>query len=141
MKDRYKVKIGDETHEVFMSFGLLNEVCTVIGDVENIALMQTDGTLRTAVLNSVLSQRDEVGEISEHFNIMTSNLTTDEALKLLDWVAEHAFDFFLKSLESAKNLSDKHGPRMQTLLSSLTGLADSVGSEQSASSSESAPAS
>lgn len=104
-----------------MSFGLINELAQVVNEVDNVPVIGAQHELRAAVLNSLLSERDEQGEIVRKFNPFTDNVDIDEIEGLIDWTAEHLIDFFLKQFEMAKKLGDKNEKRMKALLPSSAG--------------------
>jgi|GEM_PF-1338766 len=98
--DRIQIKVNGETRDLFMSFGLLNELCALIPDAHAATQIALNADLRDVALITVLSPRDENGVIPEDkvFNVKTMDIPLDEADKLLDWVSEHILYFFLNAL-------------------------------------------
>ena len=52
-----KFEANGEEREVKMTYGLLNELVSMVGDIEEIAKFYVDQNLRNQVLVAVLSQR------------------------------------------------------------------------------------
>lgn len=99
--DRIKIMVNGETRDLFMSFGLLNELCALIPDAHAATQIALNADLRDVALITVLSPRDEHGVIPEDrvFNVKTMDIPLDDADKLLDWVSEHILYFFLSALK------------------------------------------
>jgi hypothetical protein len=115
-KDTIDLTYNGRTKEVFMSFGLLNEISRAVGDVEQIGMISVDPDMRETVLKILLSERDEEGNIVKNFNMITAKITMDEVNRLIEWVADNVFDFFLKALGGAKRLQQKNEPRVLALM-------------------------
>jgi hypothetical protein len=121
LADRLTIEIDGKEQELFMSFGLLDEISRLMPDAENLGLVNLDPELRSQVLIAVLSQRDEAGKIEKEFSAVGSKLSIKTTGEVLDWVTENVLDFFVRALESARKLQDKHGARVRELTSSLPG--------------------
>jgi hypothetical protein len=128
--DTIDITYNGKTREVFMSFGLLNEISRAVGDVEQIGMISVDPDMRETVLDILLSDRDEEGKISKHFNVAAARITMDEVNRLIEWVADNVFDFFLKALGGAKRLQEKNAPRVLELMPKevLASMSSSAGS-------------
>lgn len=123
MSDKLSVQINGKTVKVVMSFGMLNEVAKIVGSVDNIGSLIVDAEMREAVLVTLLSERDEDGEISKPFNAKTADLTIEDYIKIANWVSEHLLSFFLKLLEGANLLQEKVKPQVSNLTYSSDGSA------------------
>jgi len=122
-QDRISINVRGQNREVFMSFGLLNELGKVVGSAEYIPHMSLDPHMREEVLKTLLSTRDENGQITEAWNPFRHGLGPDDTIRLLSWASEHVTDFFMKALETAKAIQDKTMPRLKALMPSSDGMA------------------
>lgn len=133
---KINVDLGDASTEVFMSYGLLNEIVTMVNDIDSVATIGVDHELRNNVLNALLAERDEDGNIVANVNWYKMSLSPEEMNRLIAWVSEHVFDFFLKSFENANSLKEANEERLKKLLSSLDGFSDLASGKPSYGSSE-----
>ena len=83
--------------EVKMTFGLLNILCRMVGDVDVAALMTIDGDLREQMIIQTLSPRDAKGIIISQVSVFEIEASTDEFVILLDWIQEHVLSFFVQT--------------------------------------------
>lgn len=123
MADTFTIKINGKEQDVKMSFGLLNILCQKVGDLDGAATIAVDQALREGVLVELLSSRDSKGKIIEPFDLYSADMDSDDVVELLDWAGSHVLDFFLKGLERAKKLQEKHMPRLKALMPSPAGSA------------------
>jgi hypothetical protein len=123
MSDKLTVTVNDKTKHLVMSFGLLNEIAKLVGDIDNLGNIIIDPHLREAILVALLSDRDAEGVITTKYNTVTADLTIDEFTKIADWVSDVLFTFFIRLLESAKALQEKNQERVFKLTPTSTGLA------------------
>ena len=104
MEDTLSVKLNGEVLSIKMSYGLLNVLTRRIGDLEAVTDIFSDGHLQSDLLVEVFSKRGPRGEIVEEFNLFGSDLDSETVLSILEWIAEHVTDFFLKGLSKTKDL-------------------------------------
>lgn len=123
MSDTFTITVNGTERDLKMSFGLLNSVCRVVGDVDGAAMISMDPALRQAVLEELLSTRDTRGKITERVDLDTLDVEPDAIVDLLDWAGNHAMDFFLKGLEKAKALQDRNMSRIKALMPTSPGSA------------------
>jgi hypothetical protein len=121
MSDKIKITINEQPRELFMSFGLLNEISRDVGDVENVAMVGIDPELREKILQTLLAERDDDGKVTKKFNFFKADLSMDDINRVIEWVSENLLDFFLKALAGANSLREKNEPKLQSLMSSLAG--------------------
>lgn len=112
---RIKITVNGTERELFMSFGLLNEICRGVGDFQAAVQIPVDSQLRDYVLLAVLSDRKEDGEVEKAVNLRTLDIGVDEAEDLLAWVTEHATDFFLRTMERVVKQQKSNEARMRAL--------------------------
>jgi hypothetical protein len=84
--------------QIKMTYGLLNRLCRVVGEVDGAAVMTMDNDIRERVLIEILSPRDPQGNIPDggEFNIFSITASTEEVSEVLDWAQEQVIDFFVK---------------------------------------------
>jgi hypothetical protein len=121
----FAVKVNGEDREIFMSFGLLNELTTVVGDPGAIASITLNPEMRNKVLESALAKRKPSGKIEEPVDMDDLDISIDEAEKLLDWVSGHVMSFFVRSLRKVAAVNEKYEAPLRDLVSSLGGLKNS----------------
>lgn len=115
MQNTFSLKVNGKSAKVKMTMGLLHEICAVIGHVELLAEASYNPEIRHDLLVSLLSPRDEDGEITEEIKVKTLDANPEEILALLAWAVEHAADFLLQTLQGSKKMLEQ---RKET----LTGL-------------------
>lgn len=136
----YTLKVNGEDFEVFMSFGLLNELTAVIGDPGRAASIFFDPELREHVLRAVLSERNKAGKVIDRVDdILDLEVDLGEIELLLSWVAGHVLRFFTRSLKSVMGLQSDLA-EMADLSSSLGGSKASRSKKPSAGASPARPA-
>lgn len=114
---RLTVTVNGEPRELFMSFGLLNELCRGIGDVRSAVQIPLNSELRDYTLLAVLSERNERGEVEDGkaINLRTLNMSIEDAESLLGWVSEHCCDFFLRTMERVVSTQKNQKVRIDAL--------------------------
>jgi hypothetical protein len=117
---RFKVMINGEERTLFMSFGLLNEICRAIGGLEAAIQIPVDNELRDYSLLAVLSKRDELGAVAEGgaVNLRTLDIAVEDVEELLAWITDHVTDFFLRTMERVVKGQQKNAERFQALAKS-----------------------
>lgn len=119
--------IGETPTEVTMSFGLLNILARMCGDAQGALMVSMDNDLREAILVSVLSTRDKRGQITDdgEFSLFESEITTEQAMEVAAWAADHLLPFFLKAAQQTQSVVVKNQGAIEELKSqqsTLTGL-------------------
>lgn len=99
--DTFTMVIDGEARDIFMSFGLLNELTGVVGDPLRCAQLYLDPDLRTVVVGACLHERDKRGKIIKEVKAITDvEVNIEEVELLLGWVADHMLSFFSRSLKT-----------------------------------------
>lgn len=117
----FTIEVDGDPRDIKMTFGLLNELVRVIGDVEGIAEISFNNDLRDAVLNEVFSERDEQGRIKEPVNLFNLAVDPDDVVNLLEWVGAHVTDFLLKQMLKTKVMVESNQGRLKALMPTSTG--------------------
>ncbi|MCV0350190.1 MAG: hypothetical protein K5863_08945 [Nitratireductor sp.] len=125
LKDRFEITQDGETREIFMSFGLQNEITTLMGDPAIAASTYFDPELREKVLLAALHERTKTGKIvSKAEELEDFDISVSDIEALLAWEVEHAIAFFARSMDRVKKLKNQ----LESLtadVSSLNGSANS----------------
>lgn len=102
--DEISVKLDGQTEtKFFMSYGLLDELVGICGDLDKTVEILTDKDLRSQTLKTLLTPRNEFGEpVPEAETPRVSDHT--EVVKLLTWASEHCFYFFAQATEHTGRL-------------------------------------
>jgi len=119
--DIFTIKVDGKERDIKMTFGLLNNLCRKVGDIDGAATIMMNVDLRDGVLIELLSDRDKNGRITEPLDLNTLNVDMDAVVDLVDWTQEHVLDFFLKGLEKAKGLQDRNLHRIKALMPTKDG--------------------
>lgn len=122
-EDLFNITVNGDEHEIKMTFGLLNNLCRKVGDIEAAAVIALDTNLRDAILIELLSKRDSKGKILEPIDLDSLEADPDSIIDLIDWAGTHVLDFFLKGLERTKKLQEANTGRIKALIPSSTGSA------------------
>ena len=110
--DTLVIHVDDQPRSLFMSFGLLHELLRVIGDLPQVSVIAIDPDLREKVLVLVLSERDAEGTVVKAFPFYTARLSRTDIQAILQWVGEHALDFFLTAMERTVSVHEPHKARL-----------------------------
>jgi len=121
MDNTIEVKIGGEPQEVKMTYGLLNELARVIGDIDVIPMIGIEADVRDSIIRAIFSKRDAQGKIKQEVDIFNFDIDVDDLQDLLEWVGGHVLDFFLTSLERGKINGEKQEKRLKALTSISSG--------------------
>lgn len=121
LPDQITVKVDNEDKDIFMSFGLLNELTKIINDPAGVSALAANHELRDEVLNSLLAVRKRSGKIQSKVDIDDVDISVEDVEMLLAWASEHVLGFFLRSLQKMVSLSQKHQTDMEGLVSFVSG--------------------
>ncbi len=122
-EDYLSITYGDQERKLLMSFGLLNELMILVGDLPRVQVIGVDSELRPKILEAVFAVRGEKGEIKETISVAALPVPTADIMRVLTWVAEHVLDFFLGAVESAVKVAEPHQTRLTGLTPSGNGSA------------------
>jgi hypothetical protein len=113
--DHFTMRVGENTRDLKMTFGLLNELVQTVGDIEAVAEISFNSDLRNEILSQVFSERNKDGRIEEKVTLFNLDVDPDEVVGLLEWVGSHVTSFLLKQMMQTKSLMEKHRPTMMAL--------------------------
>lgn len=113
----------NEDRTLFMSFGLLNELCSLVGSAERVPLIDADADLAASVIAVVLIPRFPNGKPSVNSaDYVEPGITMKQADEILDWVKENVLDFFCRRIEANLKLLDANKDRLKQIGLSVSGL-------------------
>lgn len=126
---RITVNIAGQGRELFMSFGLLNEIASLVGSPEGVPTLSFDPSASHALLELVLAKRDKRGNIirEEDEPIVPLDLEPDAAEAIIDWAGTHALDFFIRRFAKSAQLFATQAENLAAVGSSLTSSVNSPG--------------
>ncbi|RJF78079.1 hypothetical protein D3877_23400 [Azospirillum cavernae] len=117
------LEINGKSRDLFMSFGLLNELASLLGDVDRLTELPINHELRTVILKAVLSERTKAGKIVTEADLSEIDMDPQDVPKILAWVGEWVVDFFIQSGEAVKSVFVANMERVKSLTSSPNGTA------------------
>jgi hypothetical protein len=116
------IKFNNEDRDIFMSFGLLNDLTKLVSDPSEVPRILLDPDLRDAVLKELLAERKRSGKILKELpDVEDIDASPEDIEKLLDWTMEHVISFFVRSLKKTAQMGERHLETLKSLQSSLDG--------------------
>lgn len=118
-----KIKRSGVDHEIVMTFGLLNELASAVGSLDEAQTLLTDNDKSNMVISLALAERDERGRVvGELPNVEEGDLVDLEEYEVLfNWLLEHILGFFMKRMKAFANASARLGPELRALNKLATG--------------------
>lgn len=117
------IKVNGEPREIFMSFGLLNQLTHIIGDMQNVGFVHVVPEVRAQILNELLAERGKGGKVITQVPHDEVEISLEDIALLLDFAVEHMLDFTLRVVEQSMTLQKRQEARASSLKSSLDGQA------------------
>lgn len=97
---RLEIVQDGQAREIFMSFGLLDEITRLMGDPATAASVYFNPELREEVLLTALHERSKTGKVvKESLPLDELDIPIDHMETLLAWEVEHSIAFFARSME------------------------------------------
>lgn len=108
-------RLGGSELTLFMSFGLLNKLSAMVGDLNNLPDLYLVPELQDTIIYEILVPRDEAGKALQDYKLyqFSDELSTEEGSRLIEWCEAHLTSFFLKRLQAAQHLQQKLIQRMK----------------------------
>jgi len=127
MSDKLSVTFEGNDRELFMSYGLLNELAKLVGSPEVAPSISLDEHLRAEVLAACLAERKPSGKVTQKVKDMDDlDISIDDIESILDWATEHVLNFFVRSLGKMLKRVEANKDVLEGLKSSLDGLQGSA---------------
>jgi hypothetical protein len=135
LNQEFTLKIDGEPREVVMKFGLLRELARAFPDPNDPQQVFHSPDLFETALTILLVPRDAKGKptvgIDDDWSIEELDMDSIEAIGLVKWGMEHLLGFFLQKFRQVTMLGETQVLEIETLLSSLPGLKDSLSKKAS----------
>lgn len=130
-KEHFTITQDGEDREIFMSFGLLNEITTLLGDPAVAASVYFQPELRENVLVAALHERSKTGKVINRVEgIDDVEISVDQIEELLAWEVEHAIAFFARSIDRVGRVKGQL-EKFKVDMSTLSGSQGSPSKKQS----------
>lgn len=122
LSDTITIKLDGEDRNIFLSFGLLNELSLLVNDISDLPSIPLNTRLRKQVLSACFATRKKSGKIEAEVDIDDVDVSIGDSERIIDWVVDHMMAFFLRSLKKVVLTTEANKIDMQDLGSSLNGL-------------------
>lgn len=128
MSDKLSITFEGNERELFMSYGLLNELAKLVGSPEVAPSISLDEHLREEVLKACLADRKpNSGKVIAPVADMDDlDITISDIEAVLDWATENVLGFFVRSLGKMVKRVESNKDVLEGLKSSLDGLQGSA---------------
>lgn len=131
MSDKLSITYNGEERELFMSYGLLNELTKLVGSPEIAPSITVNEILRESVLMAVLAERKPTGKVVKAVeDIDDIEVSVEDVEKILDWATDAVLSFFVRSLGKMVQRVEDNKEVLEGLKSSLDGLVGSPSASQ-----------
>ena len=124
--DTLTIIINNEERELFMSFGLLNELTIIVGDPSRVGSITLEPDLREKFLTALYAKRKKSGKIEDTVEYDDLEIALEDVDKSLTWAQEHVLSFFVRSFRNIQMVTDKYSAEITSLTSSLDGSKNSA---------------
>lgn len=121
MSDTLSITLNGEERELFMSFGLLNELTTIVQDPTRIGSVNLDPELRETFLTALFAKRKKSGKIEEAIDFDDLDVSVEDVETAIEWATDHVLSFFVRSFKRIQQVTDNYKDEVTNLTSSLTG--------------------
>ena len=122
VSDTITVTINGKEQDVFMSFGLLNYLSSIVSDPSQVPAIPVTPVLRDGVLKALFAKRKKSGKVEEEVDYDDLDVSIEDAERALDFAMEHLTNFFIRALKKVVAMSERNREEMASLESSLDGL-------------------
>lgn len=123
--EHLEVTLNQVKENLFMSYGLLNRLTTMLNGAENVPLLANDSVLQEKVILEVFTKRDKKQIIYTPAELEELDLSLNDVGNVLDWVGAHVTDFFLQTTEKTMLQALKSKARVQALAVTANGFSQS----------------
>lgn len=105
--DTIHVTYDGKDKEIRMTYGLQQLLCSRVSSLEAVENMYLDATLQTVLMNDVLAERDEKGNVVEENKQWAMWLNVEDGERLMDWISGHLVDFFISRSRAQQKATGK----------------------------------
>lgn len=107
------LQVNGEAREIFMSYGLINELSRIVQDPARIPAIYVDPDVRDAVLLAILAERNEAGKVlNKAKDIYDFAVSLKDIDKMLGWAMTHLTDFFVQGVLQSRAQLDYQQERL-----------------------------
>lgn len=133
----FTLKVNGEEHTVFMSGGLIRTIMPMFMATDDFGAIYGDFQLQNAVIIELLRPRSKNNRDKKitDYDIDDFEISLEETNALIEWTVEHVLNFFVDTMKSTQNVTERSLPQLQLLKElqqSMTGLQNSVETKLSA---------
>lgn len=113
-----KYKLAGEEREAVMTYGLLNELVSLVRDLQEVADFYTSPDLRNKSILSVVAERTKTGKVlTKTENVDDLDIEIEDVDAILAWVTTHVTAFFIRSMNRlSQGLSESLPPQPENNL-------------------------
>lgn len=116
------LRVNDEDKVIKMTYGLFNEVMSVVPNPENIGdLLIADAGLRDFIVRRMLAGNKRVTKDEDLPDPFEMDLDIRDMNNLVMWVGDHILYFFMTSAEKTTALAQKYQETITQLAQSKSG--------------------
>ena len=123
--DHLEVTLNGAKETLFMSYGLLNRLTTMLNGAENVPLLANDSILQEKVILEVFTKRDKKQVVYQPTDLDEFEVSLSDIGNVLDWVGAHVTDFFLQTTEKTMLQALKSKARVESLAATASGFSQS----------------
>lgn len=125
MPDKLSITFEGTSRELFMSYGLLNELTGIVSSPEIVPQISLYKELREEVLGACLAERKPSGKVTKKIDDMDDiDMSIEDVEAVIDWASEAILSFFVRSLGKMAKQAEANKDVFAGLKSSLAGLQD-----------------
>lgn len=101
------VSYDGKDKEIRMTYGLQQLLCSKVSSLEAVENMHLDASLQAVLMNDVLAERDEKGNVVDPEKQYAMWLNVEDGEKLMDWISGHLVDFFISRSRAQQKATGK----------------------------------
>lgn len=123
-QSKITVTVNEETREILMSYGLVDELTRIVGNAESAPQMLLDPRVRNEVLEAIGAERTAGGRRKapkEDAVEFDPGMSLDDANDVLDWALMHVTNFFMRQFKTTAATVEVHRAEIDRLNSSTSG--------------------
>ena len=118
--DRLTITVNNQPLEIFMSAGLIRLIAPIYSGGLNVDEIFQDPEVQNEIILLAVQPRGKRGQTPDKYDsIEDVEMSLEDGFKLVGWVTEHVFHFFIESATTARELGHRATPHMERFLKSL----------------------
>ena len=133
----HSITVNGEPTTIFMSGGLIRIIMPMFLATDDFGAIYGDFQLQNEVIVELLRPRGKNNRDKKtvEYTIDDFEMSQEDATALIEWTVEHVLNFFVDTMKSTQNVTERSLPQLQLLnelQQSMTGLQDSAATKLSA---------